>query len=419
MKLQRIRQLLRDERGSILALVALSLVVLLGMGGLALDSGWAYVRKAELSRAVDAGVLAAARTLRTGRQEARKQAIAVAVANGVPLGTAGIDYDLHFGSNGRGEELISMTASRPVPTLLTRVLGFEEVRVRSAAVAAVKPVDLVLVLDQSGSLVWEDCAGGIPGQKAFECLQEAAKIFVDQFNNGIDQLALVSFQIRAETEFAIGHGFKNAIKSDIDDLEAVGDTNAGEGLRLAFDQLQSPSIRPYAVKVVVFFTDGRPTAFRDQIDGQDRILAVYNLPDGGNGLGSMGPPIMRGRFDSPDALSMDEVAVADACQDAPPSQPCLGWVESTIREHSRIRAEETADAIRAQGTFIFTVGLGNPNANHPLQTPDMDHLRRLANVEGVSDPDEPRGQAYFAESGAKLEEVFRRLAQDLTVRLAR
>lgn len=419
MKVEQARRLLRDERGSIVALVAISLVVLLGMGGLALDSGWAYIRKAQLSRAVDAGALAAARTLRTGRDEARQQALAVAVANGVPLGTGGIDYTLQFGNNGRGEETVSMTASRPVPTLLMRVLGFDLVRVRSAAVAAVKPVDLVLVLDQSGSLLWEDCAGGTPGQKAFDCLQDAAKIFVDQFDNGIDQLGLVSFQIRAESHFALAHGFKSAIMRDIDELEAVGDTNAGEGLRLAFGQLQSEAVRNHAVKVVVFFTDGRPTAFRQEIEGRDRIMAVYNLPDGGDGLGAPGPPIMRGRFDSPEALPIDEVAVPDDCQDAPPAEPCMGWTEPTIRERARTVAEEVAATIRSQGTFVFTVGLGNPNANHPMQTPDMDHLRRLANVAGIANEHEPRGQAYFAESGAHLEQVFRRLAQDLTVRLAR
>ncbi len=418
MTLHRIHRLVRNERGSILVFVAVGLVVLLGMGGLALDSGWAYVRKAELSRAVDAGVLAAARTLRTGRQEARDQAVAVATANGVPLGNFGVDYHLSFGNNGKGEETVSMTASRQVPTLLTRVLGFEQVRVRSSAVAAVKPVDLVLVLDQSSSLLWEDCAGGPVGQKAFDCLQDAAKIFVQQFDNGIDQLGLVSFQIKAESHFQMAHGFKNAIQSEIDDLEAVGDTNAGEGLRLALQQLQGPQIRDRAVKVVVFFTDGRPTAFRQEIESQDRIMAVYNLPDGGDGSSADGPPRMRGRFDDPEALSMDAIAVPDACQDAPPSEPCLGWNEATIRERSRTIAEETAAAIRSTGAFVFTVGLGNPNAIHPMQSPDLAHLERLANEGGASDGSQPRGQSYFAESGADLEQVFRQLAQDLTVRLA-
>ena len=419
MTLHDIRAMIRNRRGSVLVFVAVSLVGLLGIAGLALDSGWAYVRKAQLSRAVDAGVLAAARTLRTGRQEARDQAVAVAIANGVPLGTHGVSYHLQFGNNGRGEETVSMMASRQVPTLLTRVLGFDQVRVRSLAVAAVKPVDLVLVLDQSGSLLWEDCAGGDPGQKAFHCLQEAAKVFVDQFDNGIDQLGLVSFQIVAENHFDMAHGFKNEIKRDIDDLQAVGDTNAGEGLRLAWDQLQGEQIRGHAVKVVVFFTDGRPTAFREAIEGQDRIMAVYNLPDGGDGLGSQGAPIMRGRFDNPTSLSINAVANPDACRDASPSEPCLGWTEATIRERSRTLAEETADAIRETGSFVFTVGLGNPNANHPMQSPDLDHLARLANEGGVADVDQPRGQSYFAESGAQLEQVFRQLANDLTVRLAR
>ena len=155
-------------------------------------------------------------------------------------------------------------------------------------------------------------------------------------------------------------------------------------------------------------------------DGQDRIMAVYNLPDGSDdGLGALGAPIMRGRFDNPDALSMDVTAETNLCVDAPPSEPCLGWTESTIRERARTKAEEMAGLLRSQGNVIFVVGLGNPNANHPLKTPDMAHLARLANEGGRVDANQPRGRAYFAESGAKLEQVFRQLAQDLTVRLAR
>jgi hypothetical protein len=409
MNVGKILRMVRNERGSILLLVTVGMIVLLAMGGLALDTGWAYVRKAQLSRAVDAGVLAAARTLRAGRSTAEGQAVAVAAANGVVLGADGVSYTISFGNNGQGEETVTMEAYRPVPTLLARVLGFEQLDVHSLAVAAVKPVDMVLVLDQSGSLGFEDCAGG-DGMSAWQCLVDASKTFVDQFSNGIDQMGLVSFQIRAEHRFQMGHGFKAGIKNEIDDISPVGDTNPGEGLRLALEQLQAEGVRERAVKVVVFFTDGRPTAFRDMIAGQDRIMAVWQLPENGQ---------MRGRFDNPDALPIDQVTLhADECENFLPSEPCLGWTEPLIREQSRISAEAWASAIRDQGIFVYTVGLGNPAADHPLKVPDLAHLKRLANEDGIVDGDQPRGRAYFAESGAQLDEVFQLLAQDLTVRLA-
>ena len=58
MKRQRID--LRSERGVALAYTAVLLVVLLIFTGLAVDSGRAYVVKAQLTKAVDGAALAAA-----------------------------------------------------------------------------------------------------------------------------------------------------------------------------------------------------------------------------------------------------------------------------------------------------------------------------------------------------------------------
>ena len=46
----------RSERGAVMVIVAGAMVILLGMAGLALDSGRAFLVKSELARAVDAGV---------------------------------------------------------------------------------------------------------------------------------------------------------------------------------------------------------------------------------------------------------------------------------------------------------------------------------------------------------------------------
>ena len=57
-----------------MVIVAGGMVVFLGVAGLALDSGRAFLVRSELSRAVDAGVLAGARALRSGETSARNQA---------------------------------------------------------------------------------------------------------------------------------------------------------------------------------------------------------------------------------------------------------------------------------------------------------------------------------------------------------
>ena len=76
MEWQRIAQgypgrVLRDEGGGIAALVAISTIMLLASTGLGVDMGRGYVERLRLGRAVDAGSLAGARSLRLGRATAQ------------------------------------------------------------------------------------------------------------------------------------------------------------------------------------------------------------------------------------------------------------------------------------------------------------------------------------------------------------
>jgi uncharacterized membrane protein len=140
-------RVIRNERGTVLAFVAVSLVGLLGIAGLALDSGRAYVKRSELSRAVDAAALGGAAALRQSQAAAEQRIIALAKANGVD--PALLNYS--FSVNAEGENTVSVSASEIVPTTFMRVLGRDRVGVVAAAEATVPPLDLVLVLDQSGS----------------------------------------------------------------------------------------------------------------------------------------------------------------------------------------------------------------------------------------------------------------------------
>jgi Flp pilus assembly protein TadG len=378
-----------------------SMVVVLGMAGLAVDLGRGYLEKYRLSRAVDAGVLAAGRSMRLGQNTARSEASSVARLNGVVDGVEGGKTSIAFSTNGFGENTVTMTASKPVPTIFMRVLGQYQMDVATAATAAVAPVDMVLVLDQSGSLgtqgVWNN-------------LRHAARNFVQHFEDRIDQVGLVSFQARADNRFQMAHSFTGPVISAINGMTSAGDTNTGEGLRLADVQFQSGPVRQRSAKVVVFFTDGRPTAFRGVIGApgnqQDRVMAVKTF---GSGL-------IRGYFDNPDSLPMDALAVPDGCGDV---AMCFSWQEAAVRATARQMGLAQAAQLRQRGITIYTIGLGNPAATHPLQQPDLAYLQQLANQGGVVDPNQPQGTAYFAPSAAQLQQVFDLVAQDLLVRLAR
>lgn len=387
----------RGERGAVAVIVALAMVPLLGMVGLALDLGRAYVVRANLSRAMDAAVLGSARVLRQGRDAAEQEAFAIAAANGVVQGRDGVDLALSIGTNAEGHSTVSMQGNVVVPTYFMRVLGYNSLPVASVAEAVVPPIDLVLVVDRSGSL---------EAQGAWEPLRDAATRFVRFFDNRIDQMGLVSFQVRANIEAPLDFQFTGPLTSAMATMNSAGDTNTGEGLRLALEQFQLPNVRDHAAKVVVFFTDGRPTAFRSTIGGSDRVLAVRTYQAGD----------IRGYFNDPDGIAMDALAPPSGCNGA---VMCFEWNETSARDRARQDGLDVANQIRSQGVSIFTIGLGNPTAGDPLQTPDLAYLEELANVNGRANPDQPRGQSYFAPSPAELEAVFRNVAQDLLVRLSR
>lgn len=387
-----------NERGAVLVIVAVCMVALCGIIGLALDGARVYITRAELSRAVDAAALGGAGSMRLGLGTAEQRVLSLAAANGVDPARVGETLDYDFGQNAEGERTVIVTASRIVPTTFMRVLGETEVPVSSTAEATVPPLDLVFVVDQSGS---------IQTNGAWDDLQAAARDFVDRFDDSMDQMGLVSYQTRGTERFLLDAPFRTSIKASIDGMQSAGDTNMGEGLRLAKRQFEAGPVRERSIRVVILFTDGRPTAFRGDLGGEDRILAVCLTPCDGS-------PLFRGYFDHPDDLPSDRVATPDGCVR---TGRCFGWNEPQAREEARQSGIIRANALRAEGIHIFAIGLGDPAADHPLLVPDDDYMRLLANVNGVADPGQPQGAYYFAPRPEDLDEVFENVAEDILVRL--
>jgi Mg-chelatase subunit ChlD len=392
------RRVVRDSRGATIVLVAVSMVAIIATAALAIDPARAYILRAHLSRAVDSGSLAGARALRLGQSVADQRARSIAAANNVVDGQNGASLSVGFGTNANGEQTVALMATQTMPTTLMAMLGPPDITVTSTAVAAVPPVDMILALDQSGSLA---------AANAWTDLQQAAIIFKDNFDDALDQMGLVSFQIRGTDRFLLAQPFRNAIENEINNMQSNGDTNAGEALRLALQQMQNGPARQRSVKVVVFFTDGRPTAMRGQFGGQDRMMAVYTVQAGGK---------MRGYFDNPDQLPTDNVATPSGCQNF---TSCFTvWTEPTIRAQARQNGIDEANLIRADGIYLYAIGLGNPNAGNPLLVPDMPYLQQLANENGMTDPNQPQGKAYFAPTPQDLNTVFQQVAADILVRLS-
>lgn len=250
------------QRGQFLILVAFSVVVLIGFTGLAIDSGRGYGVKAKLNAAVDAAAIAAGRALATGNTDQDRIDAATAAATNYynanfPDGYLGATRSnpaisaVHDANSGRWTVDVSGTATMPVT--FTGILGFTNVPVVASGRTIRRDLDIVLVLDISGSI------GG-----AFNQLIAAARDnFVKKLIPSSDRLGLVAFSSGAINSVNINtsaRGFDqtNAVNV-LNALSLQQYTGSTEGMRLALNQLNNvTAANRSSLRMIVFFSDGAP-----------------------------------------------------------------------------------------------------------------------------------------------------------------
>lgn len=180
---------------------------------------------------------------------------------------------------------------------------------------ATTPLDIVLVLDASGSM--DDAMGSGDKTKRIAALKSAANSFIDEIavqNATVKdaakqhQVAIVKFagnktdKVGNDTYRDGGYWYnysqvmktlapctdetKDAFSSQVNAIKPAGATNAAAGLELAKGQTSS---RSDAKKVVIFFTDGTPTtqsSFSPEVassavgnakDMKDKGAVVYSI----------------------------------------------------------------------------------------------------------------------------------------------
>lgn len=177
----------------------------------------------------------------------------------------------------------------------------------NSTVTVTTPLDIVMVLDASGSM--DDPMGGGDSTKRIDALKGAANSFIDTIAKqneaieGVDRqhrVAIVKFagdktdkvgndtyrqgqfwynnsQVMKGLTDCSGGNVKT-LKDRIAQITPAGATRADYGLELARD---IPSGRAGAKKVVVFFTDGKPTSYSEFDSGvaDAAVTAAKNMKD--------------------------------------------------------------------------------------------------------------------------------------------
>lgn len=177
----------------------------------------------------------------------------------------------------------------------------------NSTVTVTTPLDIVMVLDASGSM--DDPMGGGGSTKRIDALKNAANSFIDTIakqNEGIEgvdrqhKVAVVKFagnkteKVGNDTYSDKGYVYNHtqvvkdlidcsgvnvkALKDTIAGIKPSGATRADYALELARDKITG---RADAKKIVVFFTDGKPTSYSefDSDVANAAVTAAKNMKD--------------------------------------------------------------------------------------------------------------------------------------------
>lgn len=361
------------QEGFVLVYMAGLVTVLLLFTGLAVDSGRAYVVKAQLTKAVDGAALAAARNLNGGNPKG--EAIKIFKANFPAgyMGTTGADPTIapgFFSSSvnaAAGVNTVTVTASTVLPTTVMKLANFKTVNVASSGEATRRMVDLSLVLDVSGSI----------GSK-WTAVRDAARTFIGSFDQNNDRLALMTFSNGAQVLDAMpaGRGFaKVKLQADVPNTLPGGSTNMVEGIYRGWDELRSvPAGTQSGLRIIVLFTDGASNGVPGNYEawpGVATSLRTYdfkkNFPDPDSQ--TWDNPTIQGLYDTQSGTQVKSLPNVSGPWNGPqklaavPLLPLTSW-------HTHHRSPGIATQFPLQ-TNALNVNGAAQNSRRPLRNKDV------------------------------------------------
>jgi hypothetical protein len=342
-------RLQHDERGQVVALLAVSLVALLGMSALVLDVGFTWYAKRQVQAQIDAAALA-------GAQELPDTAAATRLANaylaknplpgGVSAGMPSITFTQLQGTRtGAPVNKITVEETGTVPTVFAKFLGVDglhyDVKSNACEPCGNKKFDIMLVVDRSGSM----CDDGGPSCFDLDNAKAGMHELFETMDAKLDSIGLVSFPpvvnnanvcanpggyddpralyltdpLRADYQLADGTPaltsslYLHTVGGKIGCIPAGGGTSYVDALRTGIAQLAGH--RPDAQPVLIFMTDGSANT--------GPVYKCSQSPSFASLAGCVDRP-----YDSPDN-----------------TQPC----------HS---AMQVAQAAKDAGVSIYTIGYG-------------------------------------------------------------
>jgi Flp pilus assembly protein TadG len=433
------------QRGAVSIVVAASILLLLAVVGIAVDSGLGYMVKAKLDAASDAAAVAAGEAVTNGSSQAEQSANAIAAAQNFfnanyPTGYLGTTASLNTPSVAfnQGTVTIDTSAQASLPVGFMHLFGFSLLNVASASETVRKDLDLVLIIDTTGSMATDPA---VP-----PAVRSAAITFLQQFNQLTDRVALIHFAYGTVVDQPFNgnaRGFNMAaMTKSIRAFNFAGSTNSEEAYWNALNQLNTVITQPSSLRVIVFFSDGAPNSF----------ASIF--PTNNKNCNSVAGTIISGDTpDTPSALYADNVQsqqLASPCYNNTASKvvtklPAFynahntSWLNNqtipvitstprvvtstvnyaNVNNAGRNIAEAMANLARTEGTYVYAIGRGSEllqpeGANGEI---GQDVLKCMANTPDslarCYNPAQPVGVYCSALTPADMTPCFSKLASEI------
>jgi uncharacterized protein YegL len=443
-----------NQRGAIAVIFVILLFVLIGFAALGIDAGRWYLAREKLKEAADAAAMAGVQAYgfsASGNCD-EWEALAEDVLKenfpdgylGCQLSDGDIDIAVDDNMKASGQLMVKATACANCTTTFARIFGIDTVRVCASedySVAERVPVEIMLVLDRSGSM-----GGRMPD------LRDAAKSFADHFQcaQDVDKMGLITYATGVMVDFPLSNDFiRDNITDIIDNVkirDSVGDedTNMEDAIDQADDPVFKPGDEPGDPRVgdtkgftdqsgfaenervkqfLVFFTDGKANSFRgiftqnnidydavipDPYDTGWYIIHCLRDPYYGTSIGVHFQPTGDGKLAADSACGCENTRwhVFDD-----PRYPITGYSDPYCNINDRDLQEYVYDAagestapqmaidhaqeLKDKDIIIYCIGLGRVN---PVL------------LKGIASKDE---YYYKAPSSTEMKRIFNQVAMEI------
>jgi Flp pilus assembly protein TadG len=401
-------------RGQILVLFVISLPILILFVGIAIDFGFAFVTKTSLSKAVDAAALTGMRNINISGGTSKATQLALDAFNANYGNGKGLGRDVSppvvniaFTTSANNNPVVNVNATAKISTSFLSLLpGFNVLNVSSTAQVTRPTLIMSLVLDKSNSMNSNGGATALPG---------AVNTFLNNFDQSIDEIALISFSTLASTDVTIKTNYLQSITNVLNNMTFSGATFSQSALLAGQTQIASVSIPAgqQEAKVAVFFTDGWANTIQDTLQCGPSKSVIY---------GGCAPPEAQVGWCSGVSFLDPTTGNQVNCNATQfPAQGPPGGMEAltpdstgqlNISNDAMYRAVQVAESMRAQGVTVFSIGMGDK-----INSTFLDQIANDKNSPTYN-ANEPIGDSVVATDSAGLSAAFQEIASEILLRIS-